>query len=154
MIIIIIIIISITACKNNCVGGKKRGGKVHLRQLLVSWVCTKIVSVIPLGKVNGLGQTLHCVMRCPPPVNGAGRVGMMADTLAQVCKEQAQVSSKYCRGLGRVRMTGEKWSRCSVTFTLSCFILWKRTPAWQLFFFFSKRRLLVSKSFWLVKKEG
>lgn len=72
---------------------------------------------------------------------------MMADTLAQVHREQAQSTSKYCRDWA-VHLTGEKWSRCRVAFTFSCFNLGK----WQELFL--KRGLLVSKTLLLVKNSS
>lgn len=74
----------------------------------------------------------------------------MADKLAQVHREQA-ADWLILQGLLRVGLTGEKWSRCSVAFTFSPFILWKwmseRVVA------FNKSRLLVSNTFGLVNKK-
>lgn len=75
----------------------------------------------------------------PRPVSGAGGVGMMADTPAQVQRERGH--------LVNIAGSREKWGRCSVAFTFSFFILWK----W--IYQISKRRLLVSKTFFSVSKK-
>ena len=76
----------------------------------------------------------------------------MADTPAQVHREQARSASKYCRDWAELALQ-ERSGAGVVLHSLSP-VSCRRSGRLQWRVEFSKRRLLVSKTFWLVKKEG